>query len=164
MILDAINNLTTIAFVLVVSFLFAWGPLSSEHPPKIIEVPKKKCITNMEIKGKIHKLLPVQSGTGAKGAWHKREFVIMTEDRFPKAVCFALWNGDIDRISNLKEGDIVYVSFDIESKEHNEKWFTNLRAYNVVLSQQPVEVVPANQEVSPMQPVPTPEPPDELPF
>ena len=160
MILDAINNLTTIAFVAVVSFLFAWGPLSSE-PPQIIESYKNK---HMEIKGKIHKLLPVQSGTGAKGAWHKREFVIMTEDRFPKAVCFALWNDDIDRIYNLKEGDIVYVSFDIESKEYNEKWFTNLKAFNVVLSQQPVEVVPAEQEVSPVQPVPTPEPPDELPF
>ena len=160
MILDAINNLTTIAFVLVVSFLFAWGPLSSE-PPQIIEPYKNK---HMEIKGKIHKLLPVQSGTGAKGAWSKGEFVILTEERFPKTVCFALWNDDIDRIGNLREGDLVYVSFDVESKEHNGRWFTNLRAYNVVLSQQPVEVVPANQEVSPMQHVPTPEPPDELPF
>ncbi|HQJ89978.1 MAG TPA: DUF3127 domain-containing protein, partial [Paludibacteraceae bacterium] len=47
----------------------------------------------MEISGRIIAVLPLQSGTSARGAWKKQEYVIEHEldSQYPKKMCFNLW-------------------------------------------------------------------------
>lgn len=50
---------------------------------------------------------------------------------YPKLVCFTAWNDDVDRLDRFKEGAQIVVHFDIESREYNDKYFTNLKAFNI---------------------------------
>ncbi len=84
----------------------------------------------MEIEGKVVQLQPVQSITSQKGPMKKLEFVIETESKFPKKICFSLWNDKIDLL-NAKAGDNVKVSFDLESREYNGRWYTEAKAWKV---------------------------------
>ena len=100
----------------------------------------------MEIKGKLVKMLPLQTGQGRNGEWKKQEFVIELEGTYPRKVCISAW-GDKVNIGSLVEGAILNVSFDVESREFNGKWYTNLTAWKV-------ETVGDNlQDVPPMPPM-----------
>ena len=85
----------------------------------------------MELTGKIIKVLPLQSGSGKNGVWKKQEFVIETNDKIARKVCFSLWGDKIDQYS-LSEGDPLELSFDIESREFNGRWYTEVKAWKVV--------------------------------
>lgn len=84
----------------------------------------------MELSGKIVQLLALQKGEGKNGGWKKQEFVIETSGNYPKKVCFSLWGDKIDQ-SPLSEGTAVKVSFDVESREYNGKWYTDAKAWKV---------------------------------
>lgn len=87
----------------------------------------------MEIQGKIVHVLELQQGIGqASGKeWKRQEYVLETlDERYPKKVAFNLWGDAIDRFM-LREGDEVTVSFDLESREWNGRWYTEVRAYNI---------------------------------
>ena len=84
-----------------------------------------------EINGVVIKILPEQSGDGKFGKWTKQEFVIQTEDKFPKKVCFSVWGDRTDELKNLNNGQKVKVSFNPESREYNERWYTDLRAWKI---------------------------------
>jgi uncharacterized protein YegL len=85
----------------------------------------------LDITGRLIKILPQQSGKSAKGNWIKQEFIIETKDQYPKKVCFSLWGDKIENLNNLKEGDEVKVYFNPESREYNERWYTELRAWKL---------------------------------
>jgi len=84
-----------------------------------------------ELKGKVISVLPIETGTGKNGKeWKKQTFAIETESQYPKKVAFEVWN---DQISNLEGvGTEVVVKYDAESREYNNKWYTQLKAYNIV--------------------------------
>lgn len=84
----------------------------------------------MDINGKIVQLLPKQSGTSQKGTWEKQDYILETEGQYPKKVCFNLWGDKIGQFG-IQEGDQVQVSFDLESREYNGRWYTDVRAWNV---------------------------------
>lgn len=84
----------------------------------------------MDIKGTCIQLLPMQSGQSAKGTWKKLEFVIETADQYPKKICFTLFGDKVDN-NPVAEGDQLNVFFDVESREFNGKWYTNLNAWKV---------------------------------
>jgi hypothetical protein len=86
---------------------------------------------SLEINGKVVVILPEQSGQGKNGTWVKQEFVIETEDQFPKKACFSVWGDKISEIKNLKPLENVTVGFNIESREFNNKWYTDLRAWKI---------------------------------
>lgn len=83
----------------------------------------------MEITGKLIKLLPTQSGEGKKGAWTKKDFVLETFGEYPKKVAFSSWNDKADIVMNKAIGTTLKVKFAPESREYNERWYTDLRAY-----------------------------------
>jgi Domain of unknown function (DUF3127) len=97
----------------------------------------------MEISGKIIQLLSLQTGQGKNGPWKKQEFILETGDTYPKKVCIAVWGDKID-INSFKPGDTVNVSFDVESREFNGKWYTDVRAWKIVAGQQSQQVPAAN--------------------
>ncbi len=84
------------------------------------------------IKGKIEKILSEEKGVSRAGnQWVKQEFVIETIDQYPKKVCFTLFNDKVGMASNVKPGDEVEVSFDVESREYNGKYYHSLNAWKI---------------------------------
>ena len=119
----------------------------------------------MDLTGKIIKVLPIQSGTGKNGTWKKQEFVVETTGQITRKVCLNIWGDKIDQF-NLTEGIEVKVSFDIESREYNGKWYTDVKAWKVEKIQKgEIESIPENPEGDQSN-VPPDEslPPDDLPF
>lgn len=84
----------------------------------------------MELSGRIIHVLPMQSGTGRNGVWRKQEYVVETTGQISRKVCFSLWGDKIDQFK-ITEGSEVEVMFDIESREHNGRWYTEARAWKV---------------------------------
>ncbi|MEA2043738.1 MAG: DUF3127 domain-containing protein [Bacteroidota bacterium] len=88
-------------------------------------------MAEIKLSGKIVKILPEQSGQGKFGKWIKQEFIVETTDKFPKKVCFTAWGDKTDHVKNLFDGDEVTVSFNPESREYNERWYTDLKAWRI---------------------------------
>ena len=110
----------------------------------------------MEVSGKIVQFLAVQTGQGKNGPWKKQEFVLEIPGTYPKKVCIAVW-GDKINMESFRQGDTVDVSFDVESREYNGKWYTDVKAWKVVSKQgasagaesmppPPVDMMPAGED------------------
>lgn len=84
----------------------------------------------MDIKGRVLQLLPLQTGEGKNGTWKKQDFVIETDGQYPKKVCISAWGDKINE-SALKVGNEVNVSFDVESREYNGRWYTDVKAWKI---------------------------------
>lgn len=83
----------------------------------------------MEITGKIIVALPEMSGTSKAGnPWKKREYVLETQETYPKKVHFDFFGERADQYP-LAVGDTIRLSFDIESREYNGRWFTSIRGW-----------------------------------
>lgn len=86
----------------------------------------------LEIDGKVVQILPEQSGTTSAGkAWRKQAFVIETEEQYPKKVVFNAWSDNVESIKQLGSGTKVKISFRVESREFNERWYTDLTAWKI---------------------------------
>ncbi len=86
----------------------------------------------MEITGKLIQKLELQSGIGKTGnSWQKQEFVIETIEQYPRKVCMNLWGDKIDTLATLELGDTIIVSFNLESREFNGRWYTDVRAWKI---------------------------------
>ena len=84
----------------------------------------------MELTGKITQVLPEKGGTSARGAWRKQEYVIEIPGDYPKQVCFMVWGDRIDQFG-IQQGQALTVSIDLESREYNGRWYTDVKAWRV---------------------------------
>ena len=84
----------------------------------------------MEISGKVIAILPLATGQGSNGTWRSQDYVIETAGQYPKKVCFNLFGDKIDQFP-IAIDDALKVSFDVESKEYNGRWFTSIRAWKI---------------------------------
>ncbi len=84
-----------------------------------------------QIQGKIIQVLPLATGIGkASGKeWKKQEYILETFDQYPRKVCFNMWGDRID--PSIQEGDEVTVTFDVESREFNGRWYTDVKAWRI---------------------------------
>lgn len=85
----------------------------------------------LEISGKLIKLLPKQTGEGKNGPWSKQDFVLETSEQFPKKICFSAWGERATQIETMTEGTDLKVSFDVQSREYNDRWYTDLRPWKI---------------------------------
>lgn len=85
----------------------------------------------LEITGKLYKVLTEQTGSGKNGNWVKQEFVIETTEQYPKKICCSAWGDKVASLKGLQAGDMIKVSFNIESREYNERWYTDVRAWKI---------------------------------
>ena len=87
----------------------------------------------MELEGRIARKLTVQTGTSARGAWSKQEFVLEYQDgSFPAQVCMNVWGDDKVRdLDKYQVGDKVKISFNLSSREYNGRWYTDVRAWRI---------------------------------
>ena len=86
--------------------------------------------TTLEISGKIIELLILKSGQSANGEWRKQEYILETETEYPKKICFMAWGDKIDQF-NIQQGESLAVSVDLESREYNGRWYTDVKAWKV---------------------------------
>jgi hypothetical protein len=115
----------------------------------------------MDISGKVIKILPLQSGEGKNGQWKRQEFILETQAQFPKKVCFSLWGDKVDQ-ARLVEGETVTVSFDLESREFNNRWYTDAKAWKVQKSGE--QAPPPPEMMDDFIPEAGDQVPDDLPF
>jgi hypothetical protein len=86
----------------------------------------------LEITGRIQQILPQQRGVSRNGAWSKREFIIETLEQYPRKVCMSIWGEKSDNLDQqYPVGTIVKASINLESREYNGKWYTDVRAWKV---------------------------------
>lgn len=82
----------------------------------------------MEITGKISQILEPTTGTSQKGEWKRQDFILETQEQYPKKVCIENWNDKIDS-GLLKVGNTLTISINLESREFNGKWYTGVKAW-----------------------------------
>lgn len=106
-------------------------------------------MSNLSIEGEVKEILTPESGTSKAGKdWNKQEFVIETNDQYPKPVCFTCFGDKTDLISNIKVGDSVEVGFNVESREYNGRYFHNINAWKVVKIENSQQEQPTPPEIS----------------
>lgn len=84
----------------------------------------------MQLTAKLVSLLPLQTGQGRNGEWRKQEIILETDGQYPKKICVALW-GDKINMAQLQIGNQLKIDFDIESREFNGRWYTDVKAWKV---------------------------------
>ena len=91
-----------------------------------------------EVKGKLKKVLPVQTGTPKAGGedWKKVSFVVTNNEGYEgreQLFCFEIFGAEkVDNFNKYnKEGSEVLVKFEIRTNEYQGKYYTSLSAYRV---------------------------------
>ena len=86
----------------------------------------------MEITGKIIAVLPERGGIAKSGnEWKMQEYVLETHEQYPRKICFNVFGADKIAQFNIQAGEEMTVSFDINAREYNGRWFNDIRAWRV---------------------------------
>ena len=133
----------------------------------------------MDVVGKIIAALPPKSGTSQSTGkpWQVNSYVLQTNEQTPKNIAFDVFGAERVEQYNLKVGDMVTVSIDIDAHEYNGRWYNQIRAWNVVnhasaqqpAAQQMAPPTPQSGTLFPQPPAPGAQPApsagtDQLPF
>lgn len=103
----------------------------------------------MEIKLRIVNLLPVMSYISKRDGQpaNKYAFVGETLDaQYPKKICFDVFGDDKWMQMQLMVGNVYNISFDLQSREWNGKWFTNATAFAASVDAPQQQVVQPQQQ------------------
>ena len=124
----------------------------------------------MEITGKIIYVGEARGGVSARtgNSWKTQDFVIETMEQYPRKCMFNVFGEDRLKEFHIQAGEVLTVSFDIDAREYNGRWYNDIRAWRVVRG----EVAPAQgaapadipAPAAPAAPAAVNEPEDDLPF
>jgi hypothetical protein len=84
----------------------------------------------MQLTAKLVQILPVETGMGKNGEWKKQSIVVETEGQYPKKICVTVW-GDKINPAQLQTGNMLTIDFDLESREFNGRWYTDVKAWKL---------------------------------
>ncbi len=125
----------------------------------------------MEFEGKAIEKFEAAKGTSARGEWQRQEVLFEVMDgQYPRKVVVTFFNKE-QEVSSITIGESYTVSINIESREFNGRWFTNVNGWRVQSKQ--AAVPEAAAVVPPMPSAPLAEAPsysssaedvDDLPF
>jgi hypothetical protein len=85
----------------------------------------------LDVIGKIVQVLELQTGVSARGDWKKQEFILETEEQYPRKICISLWGDRINDIAGIETGELITVSIALESREFNGRWYTDVRGWKI---------------------------------
>lgn len=86
----------------------------------------------MEFTGKIIAILPARSGVSKTGnEWKVQEYVIEDHGQYPRKMCFDVFGADKIEQFNIQMGEELVVSFDIDARQWQDRWFNSIRAWKV---------------------------------
>lgn len=126
----------------------------------------------MEITGKIIAILPERSGVSKAGnAWNAQEYVLETQEMYPKKFVFDAFGTEKIQQFNIQMGEVLTVSFDIDAREYSGRWYNSVRAWKVERTEGVAPTAPqaAAAPAPTFTPAPAPTPGessanDDLPF
>ena len=128
----------------------------------------------MEISGKIIAALEPRGGVSSRTGnnWKMQDFVIETQEQYPRKCMFSVFGEDRLREMNIQVGEELVVSFDIDAREYNGRWYNDVRAWKV--ERKAAAPAPSAPAPAPSNDIPAPSAPftanegeglnDELPF
>lgn len=90
----------------------------------------------MKIKGQITQILEEQTGESPKGKWVKRSFLLEIDEQYPKSIKIDAF-GEKCNPEFIKLNNTVEVEINIESREFNGKYYTNINAFKISLIGKP---------------------------
>lgn len=86
----------------------------------------------LDITGKIIQKLNKTEGISKAGKpWSKQEFVIETQETYPRKVMISTMNEKVNELERFNVGDVVTASLNLESREYNGRWYTDARAWKI---------------------------------
>lgn len=87
----------------------------------------------MEISGKIIAVLQEKSGVSASTGkpWRVIEYLLETIEARPRHMAFEVFGEDRIAACHIEVGEELTVSFDLNAREYNGKWYNQLRAWQV---------------------------------
>jgi hypothetical protein len=86
----------------------------------------------MKIIAKLTQILPLQTGFGKNGQWRKQDVIVEVDGQYPKNICISIWGDNINE-NQLIIGNQLSFDFEIESREFNGKWYTDVKAWKIEL-------------------------------
>ncbi|MBM6882364.1 DUF3127 domain-containing protein [Bacteroides caecigallinarum] len=128
----------------------------------------------MEITGRIIAVLEPRGGVSKSGNnWKVQEYVLETNEQYPRKMCFDVFGEDKIQQFNIQAGEELTVSFDIDAREWQGRWFNSIRAWKVerVAQGAGMQQQPADYSFPPVSSAPVPpadfsatDEKDDLPF
>lgn len=111
----------------------------------------------MEFTGRIIAVLQPKGGVSKAGnEWKAQEYVIENHDQYPRKMCFEVFGNDKIEQFNIQMGEELTVSFDIDARQWQDRWFNSIRAWKVervtATAQQPVASAQQGAPVPPPAP------------
>ena len=106
---------------------------------------------DLSLKGEITKIAKLETGTSKAGKeWKKLGFVITTEGEYPKDVYFTVFGEEktTNFMTYNRVGQVVEVFFNINAREFNNKWYTDLGAWKVVSEKITDSTTPVTNETA----------------
>jgi hypothetical protein len=120
----------------------------------------------MDLKGTVKKVMATTTGQGKKGQWCKQEFILETVGQYPKSICMSIWGQEKIDQYDLVEGMTLTAHLELESREHNGRWYNEVRVWKIENSDRS-KVVPKpvyTNDFGPSDASASADPTDELPF
>ena len=88
----------------------------------------------MDFTAKLIEIRAPVTGQGKNGEWKRQEYIFETESQYPRKICVQVWvDSDITDPSIMQVGNLLNVAFDLESREFNNRWYTDVRAWRITL-------------------------------
>ncbi len=85
---------------------------------------------DLKISGKVIDILELQSGESKNGPWKKQDFILETPGKYPRKVCVTQWGDQVDQ-NDIKKGEELTAFIDIQSREYNGRWYTDVKAWKI---------------------------------
>lgn len=118
----------------------------------------------MEFTGKIIAVLPPRGGISKSGnEWKVQEYVIEDHGQYPRKMCFDVFGAEKIEQFHIQEGEELTVSFDVDAREYQGRWYNSIRAWKVDrVAAQTVQPQPTSA-AQPAAPAPAPAPAPAVP-
>ncbi len=114
----------------------------------------------MEFTGTVFKIMPEIKGTSARGDWQRQEVIFeMMDGAYARKVAVTFFNKPTE-VAGLTLGASYNVSFNVESREFNDRWYTDVRAWRIM----PATDASAAPSVAPAAPAAAPIPQPQTPI
>lgn len=97
-----------------------------------------------ELSGKIIAVLDRKSGISKIGtSWSVQQYVIETNEQYPKKMCFDVFGEDKISQFNIQIGDELKLFFDVDAREYNGRWYNSFKAWKIEkVNESPLQDVP----------------------
>lgn len=101
----------------------------------------------MTITGIVQQVGEILTGTSKAGKdWQKQQIIIADNSNttYPKSIAVNLLGSNV---ATCRVGDSVVLDVNIESREYNSRWYTDVTAYKVMIASRPVPESVINPEM-----------------